>query len=125
MKVTLNQLVSSQQSLQNLVGMSLPISVSYKISKLINKSQPDLTIYEEKRVALVKEFGIEDPETKNTTVQPDKLEEFQAKIKELLEVETDINFADGKDFEKISIASLGNVQVTPADLVKLDWIFTE
>ena len=121
----LNQIIGSQESLSKLLELKLPIKVSYKISKLINKIQPDLKIYEEKRMDLFKEYGILDEEKQVYNLKPENIEKFSEDLKTLLDTDIEVDFGEGKELERISIASLGDVQVTSQDLIKLDWLFTE
>jgi hypothetical protein len=76
--------------------------------RLVNKVQPLLKIYDEKRNELVKEFGEEPDKDGNIKVSdPEKFKLFSAKMKELLEVDEDI------DWTPIKIEELGNVEIAP------------
>lgn len=122
--ITLSQVIDSQQSLHKLSNMRLPIGVAYKISKLINKLQPDLRIYEEQRAKLVKDLGEQTDKEKDLwTIKPENTAKFTEEIKKLQEIEVNLNFGEGKGLEKVKVDELGDVEVEPNDLVSLDWLF--
>jgi len=114
MKVKLHQIVNSAEPLKTLIEVKLPVKISYRLKRLVNKLAPILTTYNEKRNELVKEFG-EVQEDKNIKVTEEKLKPFLEKLNEVLEVEEEI------DFELINIEDLGDVVIAPKDLV--EWIF--
>ncbi len=119
MKIKLSQIVNSVESLKALLEVKLPVKVSYKLSRLVNKLNGPLEEYNKKRNDLIKEYGEEDPETKNWSVKDaEKLKLFVDKITELLSVEEEIEW-----FEPISISDLGSAEIAPKDLI--EWIFTD
>lgn len=126
MKLKLSTIIGSQQALADLTTLSLPITVSYKISKLINRIQPDLKLYEEKRFELIKRLGAETGEgTNQFSVKPENLEEFQKELTTLLEMDIDVDFGEGKELEKIPVSQLSGTNIAAKDLIALDWLFTE
>lgn len=128
MTIKLKQAINAVGGLNALQSEKLPIKVSYKISKLANKLAPDLDIFNKKRLDLIKEFGTENKENQTITVDPDKIEEYQKQLKqleELLETDIEVNFGDGKPFEPIKSAELGNVSIEPKFLNGLDWLITD
>lgn len=122
--ITLQKIIESQSGLSKLIDSKLPIKISYKVSKMINKIQPEVRVYEETRQRLVRELGQEDTETKTISVKPENLEKFQNELKKLLEVEVDLTFGLTKEIEKISIQDL-DISIEPKELLALDWLLTE
>ncbi|MEI6532483.1 MAG: hypothetical protein WCO06_01445 [Candidatus Roizmanbacteria bacterium] len=117
MKVKLSQVVNSSEDIKKLLEVKLPVKVSYRLSRLVSKLQPYLTIYEAKRNELVKEFGEAPDKEGNVKVKdPEKLKQFMAKFSELLSEDIDI------DFEKIKIDTLGDMSIEPK-LLLIDFIF--
>lgn len=106
-KVKISDIVNETENLKTLQTMKLPIKVSYRIMRLINKLQSELTIYDTKRNELIKEFGEVNEEGNYSVKDPEKIKEFTEKIKEVLEVEIEI------DFEPIDVEMLGDLQVEP------------
>jgi hypothetical protein len=94
----------------------LPVKVSYRIKRLIDKLNPITKVYDEKRVELIKEYGdkVVDEKTgeENTQVKdPEKIKQFMEKVNELQSVEEEV------EFDKIDIEELGDVKIAPKDLV--------
>lgn len=117
MKIKILEILSESQNIQNLQTLKLPVKVSYRIKRLIDKLTPILKSYEEKRVELIKELGTENEETKEFNVSKENETEFYAKIKELQGVEEEI------DFTPIKIEELGQIEIEPNKLVS--FIFEE
>ena len=118
-KVKLSQIVNSTEDIKKLLEVKFPVKVSYRLGRLVNKLQPELTLYDAKRNELVKEFGDAPDEKGNIKVtDPEKLKLFMVKLQELLSVDIDI------DFEKIKIDTLGELSIEPK-LLLLDFIFEE
>lgn len=121
--VKLSEIINSQQSLNVLLGTSLPVKIAYQLSKLVNKIQPDLKIYDEQRMKLVKELGEQtDAEKDLWTIKPENMVKYTEEMAKLLDVEVDINLFADKPFEKIKIEDLGDINVEAKDLVSLDWL---
>lgn len=119
MKVKLADIVNNVQNIQSYVDIKFPIKVSYRIKRLIDKLQPILKTYDEKRNELIKEFGEEYINEKEEKVfgvkDPEKMKIFFEKLNELLVVEEEI------DFEKVSVDSLDGVKLEVNKIV--DFIF--
>ena len=115
MKVKLHQIVNSAESLKSLLEIKLPAKISYRLKRLVNKLDPILATYNEKRNELVKEFGEEQEDKSIKVADEAKLKLFLEKLNEVLEIEEEI------DFELINIEDLGDVVIAPKDLV--EWIF--
>ena len=110
-KVSLNEIVSSVDSLRALQEVKFPVKISYRIMRLVNKLDPILKSYNEKRDALIKELGEKNEEGNFQVKDPEKLKLFAEKLSELLTTEEEI------DFVKINVEDLGEVSVEPKLLV--------
>jgi len=99
MKVKLTDVQNAKECMNKLANMDLPISTSYKLSKLIKKLNKEYDDIEEFRVQLIKKYGQEDNEQKNIRVNPDS-EEFLSFLKEYNEfMETEVDI----DIDKLEI----------------------
>ncbi len=114
MKITLASIVESAESIKNLQTVKMPVKVSYRIKRLADRLSPILTSFNEKRDELIKELG-EKTEGGGYQVKADNIPVFLEKIKELTSVEEEV------EWEKISVDELGDVQLSPRELV--DFIF--
>ena len=116
---TLGELKSIEESLKKLLILTLPIKISYKLSKVLAKISKELALLEEQRMNLVRKYGEENPETKEIRVQPDQMPAFINEFNELLQ-ET-VKF----DFEPVSIDSVGDIEFSPLDMANLEKFFAE
>lgn len=118
MKTTLGELVDSESSLVRLLDIKLPTKISYRISRVINKIKPDLTLFKERQQALIKELGsCTDKEKDNWKVLPENLEKYKKEISDLKDEEIDIGF------DKIKLTDIGVTDIEPA-LLPI-WLFEE
>ena len=111
MKIKLSEIVNSTNRIKELLEIKMPIKVSYRINRIVDKLQPILATYDKKRNELVTEYG---EKQENDTIQvtdPEKMKVFIEKITEILEVEEEV------DFEKIPVDSLGDVMIEPSKLI--------
>ena len=118
----LSTLVNSQQALKNLLELKLPIKVSYKISKLISRMEPDFKIFDEQKFALVKKLGLPTDTQGEWKVLPKNMTEFQEDLTKLLDVEVDLGYTREKPLEKIKLEDLGEVNISTQDLLSLSWL---
>lgn len=117
MNLKLEQILNEANNISALQEVKLPVKVSYRIKRLVDKLTPILKNYNEKRNELVEEFGEEDPKTKNFKVKKENEKEFFAKVEELTQVEENI------DFTPIKIEEINNLNLEPKLLIS--WIFEE
>lgn len=114
MKIKLEEIIASTENLKALQEVKLPIKVSYRLMRLVNKLQPILNDYDAKRLSFIKELGTNN-EDGSISVKEDKLPEFQDKLKELLSIEEEI------DFIPFNIDEIGNSNIETKLLVS--WLF--
>ena len=123
MKITLNDIVSNIDNLKALQEIKFPIKVSYRLKRLIDKLDPILTNYDEKRNELVVKYGekqLDKGGKEDGTVavkDPKRLEKFAVELKELLAIEETI------DFETIKLSEVGDVQIETKSLIS--FVFSE
>lgn len=123
MKIKNEVLVNSVQVLRKLNNAELPVRVSYKLAKNIKNIDKELNIYEEEKQKLINKYGEKDDEGKNKinedgTIKILDTENWNKDIKELLEIEAEINI------EKINIDELakGDLKITPSELTLIDYM---
>ncbi len=115
MQVKLSQIVESVESLKILLNTKLPAKTSYRIKRLVDKVNPILKSYDEKRNELIQELGAEQEDGNFAVTEPEALKVFTTKLNEILELDETV------DFEPIRVEDLGEVSLAPKDIV--EWIF--
>lgn len=124
--IKIKDIVNSQNSLQKLLGVSLPVKVSYKLSKLVTKLQPELDLFNKEKDKLIEKYGEKDDKGVVSIKQDSpNMPKFAKEIDELAEMEVSIDFGDGKPFEKISVADLGDVKIEAQDLISLSYLLND
>jgi len=123
MKIKNEVLVNSVQVLSKLNNAELPVKVSYKLAKNIKNIEKELSIYEEEKQKLINKYSEKDEEGKskvneNGMINILDVENWNKDIKELLEIEVEINV------EKINIDELAksDLKLTPAELILIDYM---
>lgn len=113
-KVKLSEIVANVDNIRQLQEIKLPVKIAYRIMRLANKVQPMLEVYSEKRNALIKELGAENPD-KTFSIPPtdtEKMKEFATKLTDLLSIEEEIEW-----FTPIKLSELGEIVIPAKNLV--------
>ena len=123
MKIKNEALVNSVQVLRKLNNAELPVRVSYKLAKNIKSIEKELNIYEEEKQKFINKYCEKDDEGNNKinedgTIKIIDTEKWNKDIKELLDIEAEINI------EKINIDELGksDFKITPSELSLIDYM---
>jgi len=115
MKVKIGTIVSTAEPLGKIMSQSMPIATSFRLKEILGKLQEVLNTYDESRKELIEKHGKDGeikPESKN-------FPKFVSELEELLATETKV------DIEKVAQSSLSKVEVSPTDLMALDWLIEE
>ena len=128
MKITNRQVIEfiNSVSANKLASKRLPVKVAYAISRNLDKMNNIITSYETARKTLLDQYAEKDEEGKakvkdgNYVIQEDQKQAFSDEMKELLEVENEIdlhtiNMDEVEKCDKDKYDSL-----TTADLMTLD-----
>jgi hypothetical protein len=116
---TLGELKSIEESLRKITTLSLPVKVSYRLSKCLTKISKELGFLEEQRMNLVRKYGTAVEETGEIKVTTENMPDFVKEYNELLQEELRI------EFSPISLDSVENLELTPLDMVQLEKFFKE
>lgn len=113
LKVKVSSLVSAREALTELATYKLPVKGAYWVARLIKKIEPEWQVVEDKRMALVKEFGNEDDKG-NLSVPNERLKDFMDKWTPILEEEIEFEAI------KLTLEHFGNVDISPAIMVRIE-----
>ena len=127
MKVTNELVVNSVESLNKLSELKLPVKTAFRLAKITRKMNEVLETYNEVLTKLQQDHVEKDendqPKTLDDPNDPNirrlvfaDPKSFYAAHKELLEIETELDFA------KLQVEDLGNIEVTPATLYPIEWL---
>ena len=120
MKITLLQLKNLDQALHNFSKTVLPITVSYRVSKLLKQVVAELQQLEESRQKLVKTYGTHNEEKDQIeVVGKEQLEGFVKDYNSLMEVEVELNF------KPLELKEIPDVTISPSDLLALSVLFKD
>ena len=115
MKVKIGTIVSTAEPITRLMTEKMAISVAFKLKQTLALLQEQIKTYDETRVELINKHGKDGeikPESKN-------FNKFVNEMEELLATEVKL------DVEKISQSDLNKIEITPADLMALEWLIEE
>ena len=128
MKITNRQVIEfiNNVSANKLASKRLPVKVAYAISRNLDKMNNIITSYETARKTLLDQYAEKDEEGKakvkdgNYVIQEDQKQAFSDEIKELLEVENEIDLhtINMDEVEKCDTDKYDSL--TTADLMTLD-----
>lgn len=122
MKVKVGEIVASKDGLLALQKAPLNAVTAWKIAGIVKAINEHYTIYEETRVAKIKEMGAESKDG-TWSVLPENEDVFKDEMAKLMDGEVDINI------KKISIEDLKKsdglaIDISPGELFGLEWFIT-
>jgi hypothetical protein len=117
MKVSLFEIYSSVGVLNKLVDLPLPAKSSYKFVKIMRKFNDELKIMEEERQKMINKYGKEKDGT--VTVEDENKDSFLKEFGELLETQIEV------DWDPISVDALGDVELSVAEITKIQFLFRD
>ena len=116
MKVKLALLVGNE-ALKSLVDAPMPSATSFRVAKAVKEVQKVLEVFEESRQALVKKYGKESKDGE-LSIEPDSKnwKKFIDEYNELVNEEVELNIT------KIKSENLSKVELSPKDILMLEWL---
>jgi hypothetical protein len=112
MNVTLAQLVTAIPAIDKLAGTDLPVKTSYRIGRLIKSINSELAVYNTERTRLIKKYGTQQ-DNGDWSVGENNAE-FMSEMTTLTEIEVELKH------DPISIETLGDIELSPMDMVNLE-----
>lgn len=122
----LRNIVESADIMRELSNKSLKGRAAFRVARLLRELEKEFTLFNEKRMDLIKEYAQKDEngemksdENGNVTLDQDRLNEFYQSLDELLNADVEINA------EKIDSEDLGDIEITPAQIINLEAFLNE
>ena len=128
MKITNRKILTDANFLGQLTQKQLPIKISYALAKNISKIENELKIYNSEKDKLIDQYAIKDEkgnlkvdENNQFKVREEYKEVWEKEIEELLDIEINL------DVHKIKLDELmlSNCNMTPAELMLIDYMIEE
>ena len=124
-KINLGDIETIFNGFKVLIEKEIPIKIAYKLMKLLKQLEDENKFFIDKRNELLKKYSQKDDNGNikqidegngkvGIQLEIDKIEEFNNKLKDLVDIEISI------DFEKVKIEELGDIKITIKDLYNLD-----
>lgn len=119
------QLLNSLDALQKLGQQELNGAEAYKISKILNAVEQEMTLYNDARLKIINEYAekLDDNSLKlengQALIHPDKIQEFNEKVAKMNNIEIELNI------NQLTLDNLNNIKVTPKQLASLNWLINE
>lgn len=120
MKLTLGQMFAAQEELNQLINLPVKASTAFKISKNVNLIKEELAIIDEKRVELIQHYNVAEPENRSE----ETIQQFNEAFNDLLSTEVDVNI-NPISTDGLVDQSGNEVDISPATLMKIDWMFED
>jgi len=122
----LRNIVESADIMRELSNKSLKGRAAFRVARLLRELEKEFTLFNEKRMDLIKEYAQKDEngemksdENGNVTLDQDRLNEFYQSLDELLNADVEINA------EKIDSEDIGDIEITPAQIINLEAFINE
>jgi len=116
-KITMGDLVSSGQALNDLLAKPLKPLVAFRLSQVVREIQPKLEDFDKSRKPVFDKWGEE--KDGQIIVNQDKIEAFAEEYNPLLAEEVKM------DLPEVTIADLGDAEISAKDLLSLGWLIKE
>ena len=113
MNITLRQVRNGQQVLTKVLTNPMDFKVAYRLRKIVQTLEAELKHIEQARIDLVKKYGVED-DKKNTTVSPDKMDQFQKESDELLGMTVQATI------DPIPVSCMDGLKLSPIEVCQLE-----
>lgn len=119
MKAQVVTVVQSLEAVKEITSQDLPISVAFKLLKVVEELQKVSDLFNEKRNNLIKEIG-DAGENDQFSVPPEKMGEFTEALNPVLIEEVDL------DCEQIpmSVLETTDVKISAANLMAIKWLLS-
>lgn len=126
MKLTNKKILNDAMTIGAISNKELPVKVSYALAKNISKIEKELQIYNTEREKLIEKYSVKDDDNKTVIdennqikIQDKYLEDWNKDIKELQGIEVEI------DIHKFKLEELNGYNMTPAELMAIDYMIEE
>ena len=115
-------LLNSMDALKKIASQDLNGGLAYKISKIIKIVSDELILYNQSREKMLQEYCIKNEDgtikfqnNETVTLLPDKIEVYNKEIRELNNLELELNIT------QLNEDDLSNIKISPNDIINIEW----
>lgn len=126
MKLTNKKILNDAMAIGTISNKELPIKVSYALAKNIAKLDKEIEIYNKERQKLIDKYSVKNADGKTVIdennqikIQDKFLDDWNKDIKELQDIEVEI------DIHKFKLEELNGYNMTPAELMAINYMLEE
>jgi hypothetical protein len=119
MKLKLDRIIQSKQSLEVLMKQEFPIVISFKMAKNLKLISEELKVFEEAKNKAITNYGTEKDGHISIAQNSKEHKKYIEEMNELLNTEIDL------DLNTTSIELLKDTKLTTGDMMNIDFLFTE
>lgn len=113
MKLKVSQLLAAHEAFGRLAKEKLPPKGGYWVARMLTKLGPEVTVAEQRRVALIQEVGVSDG-SNGWKVPEEKVAEFIEKWGPILQEEIDV------DTPTVKLEHFGDRELPVVDLIAVE-----
>lgn len=125
-KVKLGDIVDSVDTFQVIMQQSFKGSLAFKIARLARELNKEMETFNEQRKRIIDEYCVRDDngevktfENGNIQIIPEKIEEFNVEITNILNTEVEVNA------DKLPMDKIDDFDITPQQMLILESFFEE
>lgn len=124
-KVTLNDIITNNNLFREIHGKPMPARTAFKVARLIRELDKENEMFDKQRIDIVTRYAKRDEngdmveENNQVLIDDDKMQQFQDEFNALLDTEVEVNA------EKLDIEDLGDIELTPKQIMNLEKFINE
>lgn len=125
-KVKLGDIVNSVDTFQAIMQQSFKGSLAFKIARLARELNKEMETFNEQRKKIIDDYCVKDEngeiktlENGNVQIAPDRIQDFNTEITNVLETEVEINA------DKLPMDKIDDFEISPQQMLNIEKFFEE
>ena len=124
-QVTLNDIITNNSLFREIHSRPMPARAAFKVARLIRELDKENEMFDKQRIDIVTRYAKRDEnsdmieENNQVLIDDDKMQQFQDEFNALLDTEVEVNA------EKLDIEDLGDIELTPKQIMNLEKFINE
>lgn len=118
-KAKLSQLLDSTEALTALSSKAIPVSVSFKLAKIIKLVDAEAKAFQDARMKRAQELGSLSEDKTQYLLSEENKAQFVEEMTKLLVSEVSLSY------DQFKVEDFGKIELEPKHLAVLDWLVSE